>query len=160
MLLKLVLFKHLDLGLDIAVLRSWDKLLDWLEENPDTREWVLQRYIEQPLLVLGGHKFHLRVYVVCAGALSVYVYNNILMLIAARRYDDDDLDDLFCHLTNTARACEDSSFDESKFVQLLDDLPQHLMRYFPDANVTPEDAEAKVAMVRNKINLIIRYVRI
>lgn len=81
-ILTLFLFS---LGLDITVLRNWDGFLEWLEENPDTREWVLQRYIEGPLLVMGGYKFHLRVYVVSVGALTVYVYNNILMLIAAHR---------------------------------------------------------------------------
>lgn len=143
-------------GLDITVLRNWDGFLEWLEENPDTREWVLQRYIEGPLLVMGGYKFHLRVYVVSVGALTVYVYNNILMLIAAHRYDKDDLDDMFCHLTNTARACEDSSFDESKFVQLLDDLPSHLLLYYPDIVPTVEDAQRKIAGIKKKIYKITR----
>lgn len=33
---------------------------------PDLREWVVQRYIADPLLV-GGRKFHLRAYVLCVG---------------------------------------------------------------------------------------------
>lgn len=33
---------------------------------PDLREWVVQRYIGNPLLV-GGRKFHLRAYVLCVG---------------------------------------------------------------------------------------------
>jgi hypothetical protein len=45
---------------------------------------VLQRYIELPLLV-GGHKFHLRVYVLCDGALRVFVCDRILMLIEAHK---------------------------------------------------------------------------
>lgn len=34
------------------------------------------------------------------------------------RYNADDLDDIHCHLTNTARAAEDINFDETKFVRV------------------------------------------
>ena len=97
-----------------------------MEENEDTREWVLQRYLDDILTVF-GHKFHLRVYILCVGALKVYVYDNILMLIAAHHYDKDNLDDIYSHLTNTARAVEDSLFEETKFIKLLDDLPSFLL---------------------------------
>lgn len=90
-------------GADISVVRSWDGVLDALERVPDIREWVLQRYIARPLLV-GGHKFHLRVYVLCVGALQVFVFDRILMLLAAHKYDEKDIDDVYKHLTNTARS--------------------------------------------------------
>jgi len=72
-------------GMDIVVAREWDDILTALENADHIREWVMQRYIERPLL-LGGHKFHLRVYVLCVGALRVFVYDRILMLIAAHKY--------------------------------------------------------------------------
>jgi len=59
--------------MDISVVRSWGGVLDSLESTNDVREWVLQRYIPRPLLVEDGRKFHLRVYVVCIGALRVRV---------------------------------------------------------------------------------------
>lgn len=72
-------------GADISIIQSWDNLLDALEATEDMREWVLQSYITKPLLVSKGHKFHLRVYVLCVGALSVFVFDEILMLLAAHR---------------------------------------------------------------------------
>ena len=104
-------------GMDIAVIRNWEQVLDALEETPDVREWVLQKYIADPILVEEWYKFHLRVYIVCVGALNVYVYDNILMLIGAHEYNVHDLDDVYGHLTNTARAVEDVNFEEEKFVQ-------------------------------------------
>ena len=108
-------------GTDISVLKNWDDILDNLEFVPDIREWVLQKYIEKPLLIK-GHKFHLRVYILCIGALKVYVFENILMLLAAHKYKLDDLDDIYRHLTNTARSAENIDFDEKKYILLLDDL--------------------------------------
>ena len=111
-------------GASVIVAKDWHDILDGLEETPDIREWVLQKYIHAPLL-LGGHKFHLRVYILCVGALKVYVYEGILVLLAAHKYDVEDLDDIYRHLTNTARSAEDINFDENKFVKLLsDDLPE------------------------------------
>ena len=98
-------------GADISLCADWDSVINALEDKPDIREWVLQRYIERPLLV-GGHKFHLRVYVLAVGALRVFVFDQILMLLAAHRYEDSDLDDLYKHLTNTARSAEDVNFKE------------------------------------------------
>jgi len=71
-------------GMDIVVAKEWNEILTALENADHIREWVMQRYIERPLL-LGGHKFHLRVYVLCVGALRVFVYDRILMLIAAHK---------------------------------------------------------------------------
>eukprot|EP01034_Spumella_vulgaris_P032503 gene32503-40113_t len=53
---------------DISIAKDWNDVLDAVEETPDIREWVLQRYLDDPLLV-DGYKFHLRVYVLCVGAL-------------------------------------------------------------------------------------------
>ena len=46
---------------------------------------MLRRYIERPLLVL-GHKFHIRAYVLCAGSLSVYAFSEALALFAGEPY--------------------------------------------------------------------------
>lgn len=109
-------------GIDISVCKDWEGALGSLESVPDIREWVLQRYIADPLLI-HGNKFHLRVYVLCVGALQVYVFDRILMLLAAHKYNKDDLDDIYCHLTNTARAAETQHFDEENYVKILEDLP-------------------------------------
>ena len=112
-------------GSNIVMCDDWKDIIDALDDMKEQREWVLQRYVEKPLLVLReGHKFHLRVYVLCVGALKVYVFNQMLVLIAAHNYDADDTDDIYRHLTNTARAVEDMEFEESKFVKLIDDLPE------------------------------------
>ncbi|PLW07591.1 hypothetical protein PCASD_22268 [Puccinia coronata f. sp. avenae] len=81
------------------------------------RDWIIQEYISNPLLRhprvpqsydihspldrSSFHKHHLRVYVLAVGALSVYVYKDILTLFSSKPYSMDDLEDLRVHLTNT-----------------------------------------------------------
>ena len=138
-------------GADIVIVRDWGGVLDALEAVPDIREWVLQRYIANPLL-LAGHKFHLRVYVLCVGALQVFVFDQVLLLLAAHRYRLDDIDDIYRHLSNTARSAEDVNFQEEKFVKLLDDLPFFLLRERPDLVATEAEAHGAAARVLRDVH--------
>ncbi|WAR53574.1 hypothetical protein PtB15_3B82 [Puccinia triticina] len=81
------------------------------------RDWIIQEYVSNPLLIdpakpetystdksidrSSFHKHHLRVYVLAVGALSVYVFEDILSLFSSKMYTLDDLSDLGVHLTNT-----------------------------------------------------------
>ncbi|GAA5916810.1 hypothetical protein JCM6882_004176 [Rhodosporidiobolus microsporus] len=80
------------------------------------REWVIQEYLDTPLLLdpspcsdTNGTKFHLRVYVLAVGGLTVYVHHPFLALFASTPYvhpssaeqDEGDVLDLSSHLTNT-----------------------------------------------------------
>lgn len=135
------------------MVNSWDGLLDALEATPDIREWVLQRYIAQPLL-LGGHKFHVRVYILCVGALRVYTFERILILLAAHTYNSADLNDIYCHLTNTTRNAELEDFSEEKYIKLLDDLPDILMTEHPDLAPSADKANDLVQRIREDIHAI------
>ncbi|KAK4141115.1 uncharacterized protein C8A04DRAFT_39347 [Dichotomopilus funicola] len=96
------------------------------------RHFIAQPYIHPPLLLPGLHnrKFHIRVYVLCVGSLSVYVYNDMLALFAAKPYQPPSSTtlDLDAHLTNTCLqtssappASPDTS--ESNLVYPLTTLP-------------------------------------
>lgn len=78
------------------------------------RHFIVQQYIGDALLLphYKNRKFHIRTYVLCVGALKVYVYNNMLALFALSPYVDpkstkiDDEGDaeeipMLGHLTNT-----------------------------------------------------------
>ncbi|GBE78305.1 Probable tubulin--tyrosine ligase [Sparassis crispa] len=108
------------------------------------RHFVIQEYLSNSILVdplevpldgrpkprlkdLHGHKFHLRVYCVASGALTVYMYTRILSLFSAVRYaaptsavnDEDAVNgDLAAHLTNTSLQGERGEAG----VRLLDEL--------------------------------------
>ncbi|CAK7232723.1 hypothetical protein SBRCBS47491_008368 [Sporothrix bragantina] len=104
----------------------------------DLRHFVVQPYIHPPLLLPGtdGRKFHIRVYVLCLGALRVYVHRDMLALFAATSYtppwvteggdgdaDDDETrsPDLSAHLTNT---CLQDEADKGDSVRRFWDLEE------------------------------------
>lgn len=100
---------------------------------------------------MNGHKFHLRVYVLCVGALRVYVFEKILLLLAAHKYDINDTDNIFGHLTNTARSAEDINFDERKFVKTLDDLPNYLLKERSDIASNKEEANNIIMKIKHDV---------
>lgn len=68
------------------------------------RHFVAQPYIHPPLILSpGGHKFHIRTYVLCTGSLNVYVYKHMLALFAGKPYTApwEAPTDIEAFLTNT-----------------------------------------------------------
>lgn len=67
------------------------------------REWVVQKYLTAPMMlpVYQNRKFHLRVYVLFVASLSVYVFDDILVLFASQPFSLTNLDNPHIHLTNT-----------------------------------------------------------
>lgn len=144
-------------GADISVISSWEILLERLEDVPDIREWVLQKYIPNPMTI-SGYKFHIRVYVLCVGALQVYVYEDMLLLLAAHKYDISNLDDDYIHLTNTCRGAEDIEFDENIFVRHSDEFPLMLQREYPEKFKNFEQAANKTEDIKESIREITKEI--
>ena len=97
------------------------------------------------------HKFHLRVYILCIGALRVFVFEKMLILIAAHEYDLTDTDNIYGHLTNTARAAESEHFDERKFVKVLEDLTEYICSERPDLAIDRDAANHIVVKMKKDI---------
>lgn len=93
-----------------GIFDEWDVDTDDEDDEADgimaahLRHFVAQPYIDPPLLLPGdGRKFHIRTYVLCVGAMKVYVYREMLALFAGREYraPSSDEGELDAHLTNT-----------------------------------------------------------
>ncbi|KAG2212356.1 hypothetical protein INT47_001717 [Mucor saturninus] len=92
------------------------------EDLSQVREWVIQRYIHNPLLV-NKRKFHIRAYVMAKSNIQVYVYRDMLALFAMKEYDTSNLDDNLIHLTNTCIQTEEEEYNEASSVKLFWELP-------------------------------------
>lgn len=112
------------------------------EGADEVREWVLQRYIHNPLLI-GGRKFHLRVYALAVGALKVYVFRDVLTLFSLQKYSDDPAQ-LAAHLTNTCRQAPADAHQEAACVGLLSTLPERLAS---EGALSSQEAQRRCATV-------------
>jgi tubulin--tyrosine ligase len=106
----------------------------------EVREWVLQRYVHRPLLV-GGRKFHLRMYAAAVGALSVHVFPEVLTLFSLEPYTDDP-SQLAAHLTNTCCQSPSGPEQHAAAVGLLSDLPA---RVAAEGLLSLDEASARCA---------------
>ena len=136
-------------GSEIAVLASYEELCAHLMAWQDQREWVLQVYHDAPLL-FQGRKFHLRAYVLAAGAMSVYFFNRVLLLASGRPYRREDYGNHLAHITNTAMQENDPLFDEGRCVMLLEDLEGELRQQGRPA----ADAARAMAELKGKLHTL------
>ncbi|KAI7869888.1 tubulin-tyrosine ligase family-domain-containing protein [Spinellus fusiger] len=91
------------------------------EDLMQVREWVIQRYIHNPLLIQ-QRKFHVRAYVLAVSNIKVYLYHDMLALFAHKEYDLNHLSDTLSHLTNTCLQTEEADFNEETSVRLFWEL--------------------------------------
>ena len=91
------------------------------EDLTQVREWVIQRYISNPLLV-NNRKFHVRAYVLAVSNIQVYLYRDMLALFALRPYDLNNLSDPLAHISNTCIQTDEADFDEDQSVRLFWEL--------------------------------------
>jgi len=83
------------------------------------KTWVVQKYIENPLLIF-SRKFDIRVWVVVASwnPLKVYWYRKPYVRFSGQDYDARKIDNLYIHLTNNSitakqvRLPNDKQFDK------------------------------------------------
>ena len=98
-------------GRGIHIIR--DKNQKYLFDPPNREKYVVQEYIERPLLI-NGYKFDLRFYVAVTSInpLRVYNYRDGLVRLATTPYNDhfDDLEELSAHLTNLSVNKETGQF--------------------------------------------------
>ena len=77
----------------------------------EKEDCIVQRYIERPLLINGGHKFDVRLYalVTSMAPLRIYLSDYGLVRLATNKYNSD-LSDLSAQLTNVSINRENTNF--------------------------------------------------
>lgn len=85
-------------GRGIVVCESADAVQAHLAEAKEGSRWVLQKYIENPLL-LGGRKFDIRQFVLLTPDLRCFMYRDSYVRTSATPYDASSTDRAV-HLTN------------------------------------------------------------
>eukprot|EP00668_Euglena_longa_P006136 GGOE01007266.1.p1 GENE.GGOE01007266.1~~GGOE01007266.1.p1 ORF type:complete len:464 (-),score=122.67 GGOE01007266.1:374-1765(-) len=111
---------RLNRAIGIKVMRDVGAILQEIDGQEEPGEWVVQKYIERPLLI-HGRKFDIRTWAVLGPKFDVWLYREGVMRTSSELYTPSDLDNILSHLTNHCLQEKGPNF--CKFE------PENLMRY-------------------------------
>lgn len=89
-------------GNNILIKQDMNEILDFLDtQEKGTISWVVQRYIENPLLIPTGlRKFDIRIWVLLDTKYNIYVYSQGVLRVSAVTYNNSNYDNIHMHLSN------------------------------------------------------------
>lgn len=98
----------------VSICRSYQDIYQWIHERKHVREWILQKYVADPLLLF-GLKFHIRTYVILhkvGPTIRTLLYNKGFIYTSGKPYDvaSNDLD---VHLSGEDNKDRVILFDET-----------------------------------------------
>jgi hypothetical protein len=88
------------IGGRIEVMDNEDAILTFLQSREGIVEWVVQKYIENPLLLEGGRKFDIRCWIILDQEYNVWMYKEGVLRTTCVPFSLSDLSDAFVHLSN------------------------------------------------------------
>lgn len=96
-------------GREIALFDNIESIKKYTQ-NP--QKWVVQKYIENPL-VINRKKFDIRQWVLVSSGqpLTIWIFNKCYLRFAVDEYDNSSLGNLFMHLTNNSISKNSRKFD-------------------------------------------------
>ena len=121
-------------GKGIFLFNRLAQISQW--ENHSAESYIVQRYINDPLLI-GGKKFDLRLYalVTSYSPLTVYFYRGGFARFTHCRYDDTKLQNSEIHLTNVAIQKNVEGYDDTMGGKwYIEGLKQYLLSKFGDTS--------------------------
>ncbi len=77
----------------VTIIKNYEELIDALNQNKQYKDWIIQEYIDKPLLYK-NKKFHFRVYVLLRkfnNKFIVYLYPKGYMYVADNEYNINDI---------------------------------------------------------------------
>ncbi|GAB5356903.1 hypothetical protein AAMO2058_000328400 [Amorphochlora amoebiformis] len=127
-------------GKDIKVSNSAKKLLSFIDGLKG--KWVIQKYIENPMLV-DGRKFDIRTWHLITAfsekpKLDMYLYDEGVLRVSSKRYSNSNFEDDFIHITNNAIQQNHPEYGKNEKDNLLDfhDFDKILKNHFRDKEVS------------------------
>jgi tubulin polyglutamylase TTLL9 len=137
---------------NLSQISKWRSETRWSKDNPDVEQYVVQRYIDNPLLV-GGKKFDMRIYalVTTYAPLTVYLYRGGFCRFSASKFslDTTDIANNCVHLTNVAvQKVADNYNTDTGCKWDLRDLKLYLLSRLPQQQVDKAFRDIQDIVVR------------
>jgi hypothetical protein len=88
-------------GHSIRIMTSPEEILEFIDtQMTGSIAWVVQRYLERPLLIPRGmRKFDIRLWVLLDSSYQIHVYRQGVLRVTAKSYEADNWSDLHTHLS-------------------------------------------------------------
>lgn len=100
-------------GRGITVASSLSEILKLIKNRENS--FVIQKYIEKPLL-FKGKKFDIRqwVFITSWNPLEIWIYDEFYIRVASRKFNINQIKDLFSHLTNNSVNKKNLDYEEDE----------------------------------------------
>ncbi|KAJ1638050.1 tubulin-tyrosine ligase family-domain-containing protein [Pavlovales sp. CCMP2436] len=100
-------------GDNIAVCASAAAAIDEAESGRHSTAVVVQRYLREPLLLPGGRKFDIRLWVLVDPEFRFFIHRQGVCRTSSSKYDPESLEDTLGHITN--HCVQERGADFAKF---------------------------------------------
>ena len=129
---------NLNQGRGIEIFKSLDKINSFLNAQPLNTYWVVQKYIEKPLLYR-GRKFDIRIWALVTCKNEVFIYKHGYMRTSSDEYSLNNPNN-YVHLTNNCLQKHGDNYGkhEEGNTLSLDALQKYLDETFPSLGVSVE----------------------
>lgn len=147
-------------GNGMLVSSSYDEVCHFVDASPKTL-FVVQRYVDRPLLVLGRRKFDIRVWALLVHPYSIYIFSEASCRTSSMPYSTDHLDDQLVHITNHCMQeghAGYGDFEEGNEI-MFTDLDQHLLLEHHQTKVGGSGShqeEKPTSILRHQMEHIVR----
>eukprot|EP00949_MAST-11_sp_MAST-11-sp1_P000814 g814.t1 len=124
-------------GKGIRVFDQLSKIKRFMGSQRDSEEWIIQKYLERPLL-LWGRKFDIRIWVLVTEDWNIYIYREGYLRTSSSEYSTnlrgDSSSESFVHLTNFCMQKHSPSVGKYEDGNTLsyDDFQQYVDEHFAD----------------------------
>jgi hypothetical protein len=129
---------------EVDLAREMEEALPFMDERRKSiAHWAIQRHIDNPMLLLGGYKFHLRAFIISIGGNHTFLYKTYEVRIAPKKWKLDFTFD-GAHITNGggAEANHERRFLIDEFEELKS-VNEKLKAFLKDV-VTDTPSEEKM----------------
>ena len=101
-------------GRGITIHSKFENIVSSIETSQLDTIWVVQKYIENPMIIL-NKKFDIRQWVVVTSwhPLRIWYFDECYLRFTADNYDPSKIHNKFMHLTNNCIASQSKNFNES-----------------------------------------------
>jgi tubulin---tyrosine ligase len=122
------------------------EILGFLASKSQNTFWVVQKYIEKPLLY-NGRKFDIRIWAIFTGNSEVFIYKRAYVRTSSDSYDLNNQNN-YVHLTNQCLQVHGDGYGkhEDGNTLALHDLDAYFKEIYPDYNIKV-DTHVKPRMV-------------